>query len=258
MSQRTTKLSGKNILLIGGSSGIGFAVAEQALQDGAHITISSSTEDRISKSVNSLRTNFPEQADNVRSYVADLSSKTELERTVEGLLQYAAKDSPIDHIVFTAGDVPPLDPLPEASFDHIDAFFAVRFYGAITVAKYAPKYMVPAKSSSITLTSGTQAHKPTMWLPPAIGCVVEGLMRGLAVTLPPIRVNVVSPGFILTEIIERLPKEMSENAIERHKQQSLTKDVGYPGDTAEAYLYFMRDSFVTGSVLVTNGGVFLV
>lgn len=258
MPKHTSKLAGKNILLIGGTSGIGFAVAEQALQDGANITISSSSKERVSQSLERLRTDYPEQVGNAHSYVADLSSKDELEQTVEELLKYASKDSPIDHIVFTAGNVPPLVPLASTSFDDVDALLVVRFYGAIAVGKYAPKYMTTGKSSSITLTTGTQSQKPSLWLPPAVGSAVEGLMRGLAITLAPVRVNAVSPGFILTELIDRLPQEMAQDAIKNHKEKSLTKDVGYPDDTAEAYLYLMKDSFATGSVVVTNGGVFLL
>lgn len=258
MPKHESKLAGKNILLIGGTSGIGFAVAEQALQDGANITISSSSEDKVSQSLNRLRTDYSERAGNVQSYVADLSIKEQLEETVEELLKYASKDSLIDHVVFTAGDVPPLVPLANTSFDDVDAFLIVRFYGAIALGKYAPKYMNASKSSSITLTTGTQSQKPMFWLPPAVGSAVEGLMRGLAITLAPIRANAVSPGFVLTGLIERLPQEMAQDAIEKHKQKALTKDVGYPEDTAEAYLYLMRDNFATGSVVVTNGGVFLL
>ncbi|GAM39361.1 hypothetical protein EIK77_009617 [Talaromyces pinophilus] len=256
MSTTTSKLAGKNILLIGGTSGIGFAVAQKALQEGAHITISSSSEDKIASAVERLRASSPEHASNVRSYAADLSVKDKIEATVEEILKYAAKDATIDHVVFTAGNVPPMAPLAESSFEHVDAFLTVRFYGALAIGKYAHKYITPAKTSSITFTSGSQARKPISWLPPIIGNAVEGLMKGLAVTLAPVRVNVVAPGFIITELLERLPKEMAHASVEKAKAKSLTKDNGSPDDTSEAYLYFMKDSFVTGVVLDTNGGVF--
>ncbi|KAJ5359635.1 uncharacterized protein N7496_012048 [Penicillium cataractarum] len=253
-----SRITNKNILLIGGTSGIGFAVAKQALADGANVTITSSSEERVSKSVEILRNSNPDKASRVRSYVADLSIKDKLESTIEELLKYAAETSPIDHIVFTAGNVPPMVPLAEASFSDFDAYLTVRFFGAMAVGKYAPKYMVSSKSSSITLTTGTQSKKPSIWLAPAVGGAVEGLMKGLAITLGPIRVNAVSPGFILTELTDRLPQEMKEGAIEKYTQQSLTKDIGYPEDTAEAYLYLMKDYFVTGSTVATNGGAWLV
>ena len=191
----------------------------------------------------------------MRSYAANLSVKDKIEATVEELLKYAAKDATIDHVVFTAGNVPPMAPLAESSFEHVDAFLTVRFYGALAIGKYAHKYITPAKTSSITFTSGSQARQPLSWLPPIIGNVVEGLMKGLAVTLAPVRVNVVAPGFIITELLEKLPKEMAHASV-KAKAKSLTKDNGSPDDTSEAYLYFMKDSFVTGVVLDTNGGVF--
>ena len=81
-------------------------------------------------------------------------------------------------------------------------------------------------------------------------------MKGLAVTLAPIRVNVVAPGLVLTELLDKLPKEMAFASLEKAKEKSLTKDNGLPDDASEAYLYFMKDSFVTGVVLDTNGGLF--
>ncbi|KAJ5721437.1 uncharacterized protein N7483_009371 [Penicillium malachiteum] len=252
------RLTNKNILLIGGTSGIGFAVAKQALASGANITISSSSKERVSQAVQDLQASNPARASSIRSQVTDLSIRENLENTIESLLKFSAEISPIDHVVFTAGNVPPLVSLPEASFDDVEAFLTVRFFGAMAVAKYAPRYMNPSKSSSITLTSGSQSQKPTAWLPPAICGAIEGLMKGLAVTLSPIRVNVVSPGFVLTGLIDRLPEEMRNGLIEKSMKQSLTKDIGYPEDAAEAYLYLMKDHFVTGATIATNGGVFLV
>ncbi|KAJ5826135.1 hypothetical protein N7474_003273 [Penicillium riverlandense] len=254
----TNKLANKNILLIGGTSGIGFAVAQQAFESGANVTISSSSEERVSNALDRLRASNPARASAARSYVADLSIREKLEKTIEDLLKYTAEPSPIDHIVFTAGNVPPLVPLAEASFDIFEAFLTVRFFGAMMVGKFASKYMAPSKCSSITLTTGTQSKKPSFWLPPAVAGAVEGLMKGLAITLTPIRVNAVSPGFILTELTERMPKGILERNVEKHKLQSLTKDVGHPEDTAEAYLYLMKDYFATGSTVATNGGVWLV
>lgn len=254
----SNRLANKNILLIGGTSGIGFAVARAALAAGANITVSSSSEQKVSRAFERLRESSQERSSAIRTHVADLNIKEKLEATIEGLLQFTAEISPIDHIVFTAGNIPPMVPLAEASFADFEAFLTVRFFGAMAVGKYAPKYMAIGKESSITLTSGTQARKPSFWLPPAIAGAVEGLMKGLAVTLSPVRVNAVAPGRVETELLDSIPKEMLKHQTEKSKEMSLTKDVGYPEDTAEAYLYLMKDYFATGSIVTTNGGVLLV
>lgn len=252
------KLANRNILVIGGTSGIGFAVAKQALQSGADITITSSSAVKVSEAFNHLRSLVPNRESAVRSYVADLSAKNKLEETVESLLKFTAVSRPIDHIVFTAGNFPHLPPLDQSTIQDVDAFFIVRLYGAMAVGKYAPKYMISNKSSLITFTTGIQGDKPLFWLPPAVAGAVEGLMKGLAVTLSPLRVNAVSPGFVWTELTQGFLKKEPKGSIERYKSQSLLKDVGYPEEVAEAYLYLLRDSFVTGSTVATNGGALLI
>lgn len=258
MAMAFNRLANKNILLIGGTSGIGFAVARAAPAAGANITISSSSEQKVARALERLRESNSERSSAIRTHVADLSIKDKLETTIEALLQFSAEISPIDHIVFTAGNIPPLVPLPEASFADFEAFLTVRFFGAMAVGKFAPKYMAISKESSITLTSGAQAQKPSHWIPPAMAGAVEGLMRGLAVTLSPVRVNVVLLGRVMTELLDRIPKEMVKQQSEMIKELSLTKEVGYPEDTAEAYLYLMKDYFATGSIVTTNGGTLLV
>lgn len=71
----------------------------------------------------------------------------------------------------------------------------------------------------------------------------------------PIRVDLVSPGAIRTELLKRALSPQMEEA---YTQQTLVKRLGRPEDTAEAYLYMMKDGFVTGTVLDTNGGYLLV
>lgn len=114
-------LANQNILLIGGTSGIGFAVAKQALAAGANITVTSSTQERVNKTLESLSAIHPGHSSKLRGYVADLSVRDQLEVTIEKLPKFAAEPFPIDHIVFTAGNVPPLVPLAQASFDNIEA-----------------------------------------------------------------------------------------------------------------------------------------
>ena len=70
------------------------------------------------------------------------------------------------------------------------------------------EYMKKSSSSSITLTGGTNTARPVAgWsIPAAVGGASEGLVRGFAVDLKPIRVNLVHPGAIRTELVEGLLK----------------------------------------------------
>lgn len=252
------KLKGSRVLIFGATSGIGFAVAEAALDYGANVIISGSKQSKLDNTINRL-TSAPESSnghsDNaVTSHVCDLSDLTALETNLITLLEAVtgSKTNKLDHIIFTAGDALPLKPLSEVTPSYIQAAAAVRFIAPLIIAKLIPAYMVSSPDSSFEITSGVIATKPVPgWVITAgYSAAQEGLARGLAVELAPIRVNCVSPGSVKTELLTGVPEE----ALDYMRQATLTKRLGRPEDLAELYLYAMRDGFVTGSVLHSNGG----
>lgn len=82
----------------------------------------------------------------------------------------------------------------------------------------------------------------------------ESLARGLALDVAPVRVNCVSPGSTKTELLGGIP----EAVLEAMRQGTVTKRLGRVKDIVEVYLYVMKDGFVTGSVLHSNGGGLLM
>jgi NAD(P)-dependent dehydrogenase (short-subunit alcohol dehydrogenase family) len=91
----------------------------------------------------------------------------------------------------------------------------------------------------------------------AICSAITGLARGLALDLKPIRVNVVHPGAVKTELFSMFPEEQLEGMLKIFRDSSTTGTVGKPEDLAESYIYLMKDEFVTGSVIESNGGALL-
>ena len=83
---------------------------------------------------------------------------------------------------------------------------------------------------------------------------VEGITRGLAVDLAPIRVNMVSPGAVHTELFDDIPIERLESVLQGYRDGTLVDKVGTPENLAEGYLYAMKDQFVTGKILESDGG----
>src|ERR1700722_18927208 len=88
--QQGTGLQNKRVVILGGSSGIGLAVAEQAASQGAKIVIASSSTERVQKAVESV-------GGDAQGQTLDLLD----EQAVEALF---AKLGAFDHLVFTAGD----------------------------------------------------------------------------------------------------------------------------------------------------------
>ena len=252
----TSKLHNARVLVMGGTSGIGFCVAEAALEHGAQVCISGSKQPKLDKAVLRLQSIYPEKASNIHGHVCDLSRPEQLESNIETLLKTAAADSKIDHIAFTAGEPLKVVPITEATVESIQEGGILRFLAPLLLAKLVPKYFFPSTESSITLTGGTTTHRPPkdLTIMVAWGSAIEGIMRGLAVDLAPIRVNMVCPGAVHTERFDYIPKERLEGVLQQFRDRSLLGKVGKPEELAEAYIYSMKDHFATGAILQSDGG----
>ncbi|KAJ7707177.1 hypothetical protein B0H16DRAFT_1393333 [Mycena metata] len=244
------------VLVIGGSSGIGFAVASGALANGSRVHITSLTAEKLSTKIAQLQSLYPNA--HVSGSTVDLSHVETLEENLKSVLAAAVAQTggPLDHIVYTAGDLPDRVPLAETTAPAALAIFTVRYLGSLLVGKLIAaspgQYLNPALSSSITLTSGVGAHRPrpgsSALIP--VGAAVEALSRGLAVDLAPIRVNVVIPGAVHTELVEK----MTGGNVDVFKAGTLTKTLGTPEGAAEAYLFCMRSALATGQGFVVDNG----
>ncbi|KAK0513122.1 hypothetical protein JMJ35_004108 [Cladonia borealis] len=249
----TSKLSGKRILIIGGSSGIGYCVAEASLESGASVIISSSNEERIKASVDKLLKTYPSAQGRVSGYPCDLSSPS-LESNIEHLLSQCG--GKLDHIVFTAGGRLAIQKLEDATLESIQKAAMIRFNAPLLLAKHVRKYLNDGPASSIVLTTGSVSQRPRKDWSVIAGYAtgLHGITRNLALDLAPIRVNLVSPGAVLTPLWDGMPKEQLEEFMANLRQKLPTGEIGNAEDVAESYLYAMRDQNCTGSVIDTNGG----
>ena len=228
------KLAGKRIVLIGGTSGIGFAVAEAAKAAGAEVVVGSSKQANVDAAIARLD--------------SGASGQTVDAANEESVAAFFEKVGPFDHLVFTAGqwDGRPTD---QWDLETNQWVFKVRFWGALRAIKYCRPTISP--SGSITVTNGAAAHRPrpNAAITSAGAGALEFLVRGLAVDLAPVRVNCVCPGIIMTEVV-RLTPEQRERMTARYP----IPRPGTPDEAAEAYLYLMRGSYTTGQTLIVDGG----
>ena len=245
------------VLVFGGTSGIGFRVAENALSQGAAVIVSGSRQARVDAAVQRLKDGADSKTASVQGHVCDLSDVDRMRPNLEALLQACdAQQNPLDHVVFTAGDDISTKPIAEQEVETLQRMANVRFFGPMLFGGMATSYMKPSPKSSITLTSGTMCLRPMKnWSPiAAYGSGVEGLMRGLSIDLAPIRINVVSPGAVNTEMFDKIPADRLDGALKMYREASLTGTVGTPEELSEAYMYFMRCSFAAGTVVAVDGG----
>lgn len=255
-------ISSQTILVIGGSSGIGFGVAKLALAEGMRVAIASSNAERVANAVERLKKSFPDGAPRVHGYAVDLSQhdvESRLEKLLTDVTITFGGDNGqelLDHLVFTAGGPIEYRPTSDIDLDFIRQCGQVRFAAPLLIGKFAPRFFKSHWKSSITFTSGKVAEKPlplyTVFAAYAAG--LGGATRNLALDLKPIRVNQVNPGAVITE----LWGEGAEAGIEAVARKSLLGKVGTPEETAEAYIYLMKDTTATGVFINNSCGELLL
>ncbi|KIY03494.1 uncharacterized protein Z520_00185 [Fonsecaea multimorphosa CBS 102226] len=252
------KLKGVRVLIIGGTSGIGFGVAEAAIEHGAgKVIVSSSREARVKDAVARLKASYPSSTASVEGYVCDVGDLATMEENITDLFN---KVGTLDHIVYSAGDSPPLRPFASVDFAFIQRSGYIRFYGPLLVALHGHKNLVQGPQSSIIITTGATSEKP--WAGSAVVgswlSGLQGMTRGLALELKPLRVNLISPGGIDTALWDYRGPDERKAVIDELTRDTTVGVIGTVEDVAEAYIYCMKDHFVTGTMISSNGGRFLV
>jgi len=237
-------LNNQRVVILGGSSGIGLAVAQLAASKGAHIVIASSNREKIQRAIGSI----PGEA---QGAAFDASDEQAIENFFVNLGAF-------DHLVFTAGDSLHLNPLTRTDLQQARRAFELRYWAALAAVKYGSPQI--RKGGSVVLTTGIAGQRPQAgWAIAASVCgTIEALTRALAIELAPIRVNAVSPGVVRTELWQNMDPAEREQFYQRIGQSLPVGRVGEVQDIAQAYLFLMRQGFATGQVLVVDGGTVLV
>ena len=222
------KLDRAKVVVIGGASGVGFAVAAAASQAGAEVVVGSSQAPRIEAA-----------AERLGGTAKGLTVDVRDEASVAAFFNAAG---PFDHLVFTAGDWGQMSgPTRDLDIEASKSRMEVRFWGAARVAKHAIRRIT--ERGSITLTGGMLAHRPRPGAPltTASAHTTEGLALGLARDLAPVRVNAVCLGLIMSEPVQA----MGEATIRSFTANLPLPRAGTVEEAAEAYLYLMRATYVT-------------
>jgi len=238
------KLCEKRIVVLGGSSGIGLAVAQQVVARGARAIIASSNADRVKQAVATLDAK-------AEGHALDLSNERDIQN-------FFHKIGEFDHLAFTAGDTLQLNELVATDLTKARRAFELRYWAALAAVKYASPHI--RKDGSIVLTTGVAGRRPHKgWTVAASVCgTIEALTRALAVELAPIRVNAVCPGVVRTNLWQSMNAEAREHLYESVGKSLLVGRVGEADEIARAYLFLMQEGYSTGQTVVLDGGAVLV
>ncbi|MFS8102804.1 SDR family oxidoreductase [Lentzea alba] len=216
------------VLVIGRDSGIAGAVAAKVREAGGTVVLAGRNQD--------------EQV--------DLTDKSSIAALAERL-------GSVDHVVSTAS-ARARGTSADLSLDAVRASFDVKVLGAILLARhFAPRM---SKNGSFVFLSGASARKvmPGMLAVGATNAALDAVVKGLAVELAPIRVNAVSPGTIDTGAYDALGDEKKAALFAARQATSPAGRVGQAEEIADAVLFALTNTFMTGVSLSVDGGEVLV
>lgn len=225
-------LMDKRILVVGGTSGIGDAVARLAQAAGAVVTTAS----RSSTNSDTLKDSS--------HVVLDITSEAAVDSALSGLPQF-------DHLVITPGGARP-SRFRGVGAESAKLGFETKFWGAWRVAALTPL----AEKASITFISGVFAERPAAGQIAAscANAALEALARALAVELGPIRVNAVSPGLVDTPMWHAMPEAQRTAYFAGAAEKLPAGQICSADDIAALVLACMTNPVLTGSVLKIDGG----
>jgi NAD(P)-dependent dehydrogenase (short-subunit alcohol dehydrogenase family) len=240
-------ISNQKILIVGGGSGMGLALARRCVEAGATVTIAGRGEQRLQQAREALG-----NPTNLKVSVADIAREDQV-------ADLFARIGGLDHIVSTAADIQgAYRLLPELDLKVAQRVVESKVYGPLLLAKHgAPRL---AGAGSMTFVSGIAAHRPAARgsVVAAINAALEGLVRALAVELAPIRVNAVSPGWVDTEIWAQVAGDRKAETLAAMAERLPVGRVGRPDDIADAIAFLIGNGFTTGTTLHVEGGHRLV
>ena len=227
-----------NYAIIGGTSGIGFALARRLVARGERVLIGGRNEQKLARAVEQLGALAAGRLVDItdRASLRLFFSGTE---ALSGLFTPAASYS-TGH--FRDGDSATSEGL-----------FQAKFWAQYWAVYEALPHL--SERASVVLMSGAASARP-IGAPAYAACnaALEGLARGLAVELRPIRVNCLSPGTTDSELWRNREAEQREAAYDYWNSVTLVQRPGTVEEQADAALFLLENKNMTGSTLYCDGG----
>lgn len=247
-------LRGKHIIVTGASSGIGQQVAITCSQMGAKVAMIARNEERLQETVSQLEG---------VGHIAISYDLTDLEHQKELVSNIVSQIGSIDGLVNCAG-ISTVMPLKLMTPEKVDYFFRTNVYGAIELTRQvlSIKNVNKAGASIVFIASvmGVVGENAKSLYSMTKGALISGA-RSLAVEYAKkkVRVNVISPGVVVTPINEHQPY-IADTQKRTALEEKHLLGLGDTSDIANACIYLLSDAsrWVTGQNLVVDGGYTII
>ena len=235
-------LKGQRVVVFGASSGVGLASAELLAANDAEIVVAARERAAVDRAVAQIGRGAQGRAVDGRDTAAVRAFFEEI--------------GPFDHLVIPAGATNRGGGFTETlTMEAFRATFEGKFWVQMNVAHAGARHV--RRGGSITFFSGGAAHRAIRGMVniAAVNGSIEAVVPTLALELAPTRVNAISPGTLATPYWEGVPEAQLNEIFARVAAALPAGRVGTAADIANAVLFLVTTSFVTGTVLEVDGGV---
>jgi len=245
-------LTGQVAVITGSSKGIGRSIAEVMAAQGAKVVVSSRKADACEEVAAGIR----KAGGEATVIPCHIGRKQDCEALIKGAV---AKYGKVDALVCNAAVNPYFGPLAGISDEQWDKIMESNIRSNLWLANLAAPGMAERGDGTITIVSSIGGLKGSAKLGAyAVSKAADfGLARSLAVELGPknIRVNAIAPGLVKTDFARALWEDKAN--LEKRLENSPLKRIGEPDDIGgiAAFLASRAGSFITGQVIVADGGV---
>ncbi len=247
------RFQNKTALITGGTSGMGFATAQQYIQEGGKVIITGRSEENVKTAVNKLGENaFGIVSDAGR--MSDLMSlRNEVEKFTENI-----------DLVFANAGYGRFAPIENVDENHFDELFNMLVKGSFFTVQQILPLMKRGSSVIFNTSFVTEFGMPNFSVYSAAKSAVQSFIKTFATELTEkgIRVNGISPGHIKTNIFSNtgLPSEQIDEAVQNIIPAIPFKRLGEPSEIANAVLFISSDeaSYMHGAELRMDAGISVV
>jgi NAD(P)-dependent dehydrogenase (short-subunit alcohol dehydrogenase family) len=228
-------------VVFGASSGVGLASAKILAEHGAKVVITARDADAIARALADIG--------------ADAEGRAVDGRDEDAVQRFFADTGAIDHLVIPAGATDRGGPFVDMTTQAFRATFEGKFWVQMNVAHRGARFV--KSGGSITLFSGGAAHRALRGMVniAAVNGAIESVVPPLSLELAPTRVNAISPGTLATSYWRGVPQEQQDAIFARTAAALPAGRVGTAQDIANAVLFLVSTSYVTGTVIQVDGGV---
>lgn len=229
-------LENKRVVIVGGSSGIGLNLSGHLLSQGNEVIVGSRSPENLSEAKKFLN-------DKITTFQIDASDEN-------SVIKFFGNVGKFDHLVVTIKPEHLVCNFEESNVLSAREAFDSKFWGQYNLVRHCLKHI--SVHGSIVLTSGIASKRSYKGFfgTAAINGAIESFVKSVSGEISPVRINVVSPGFI-----ERHSGDSGryETIVKLGANPPLER-LGTQSEVSLAYIYLLENTYSTGSNLVVDGG----